>query len=927
MAIVNNESIIQEFITESREHLEKIEPDLLLIEKEGKKADPEIIHRVFRAIHSIKGAAGFLGFEALKNLGHGLESVLMLIRDGELEPTPEIVDALIKSLDKLQIMVDDVYVSNDIDYHEESKMLDAILSKNSQEGVSSDEPVNESPLTASLIEQFSVTSQAIESEKKQGKYLFILSFSLDESFSKKYENPLLFIELLESIGTALDIVLNIDDCPDFDTCLSSDLKVQCLYASVLEGDLIAEGLGLSDLVVTPLKEEKASPVVEASLPESISEDVEPALASESKNSLASATKGNKAELAETIRVRTDLIDKLMNLAGEIVLVRNQLSRIFRNEAGQIKGLEPVLRTLDVATTDLQESITKTRMQPIGNLFSKFQRVARDLSKQMGKQIILESEGDDVEIDKSVLEALSDPMTHLIRNACDHGLEMPEDRQKAGKPPEGKILLKALHEAGQINISISDDGQGINEKRVLAKAIERGLIQPDEAEKLPKEEIANFIFMPGFSTNEEVSDVSGRGVGMDVVRTNIEKLGGNITIKTDSGKGTTITLRLPLTLAIINALTVGVQDLRYAIPQLNILEIISIKPEDVKKRVEKIGDADALHLRGKLLPLARLSDVLELERTYPLVEEEVEVEKPDKRSRIADRRTNLAVNNPHVLPPVLELEEESEEKTEENLATPENFADKRSDNERRKSSGAYNVIVLKAGNYEYGLIVDQISNLEEIVVKPTSLYAKGAVCFAGVTILGDGQATMILDTTGIIKYTSFSFSEFKTQEAIRREAVVENEIQIDESKLLKQDVILFNNATEETFAVPLTSVFGLERVRLSEIEQVGKKEFINYRGNSIPLIRLESYLPIRSFPEEQDMAYLIIPKEEIGTGAILASHIINSTSINTELKPAFEEHPGILGIANLGEQLTVFIDIKPILELHSKETQVTAKVGA
>ncbi len=916
MAIVNNESIIQEFVTESQEHLENIEPDLLLIEKEGKNADPEIINRVFRAIHSIKGAAGFLGFEALKNLGHGLESVLMLVRDGELEPTPEIVDVLIKSLDKLQVMMDDVYTSNDIEYHEESKLLDAILGKKPDDG-SGLSSGSGSSLTDSLTEQFSVSPQALQAEKKQGKYLFILNFSLDSSFEEEYENPLRFIEMLESMGTVLDITIEIDDDFDLDTCLTSDLKVRCLYASVLEDDLICGSLGLDQLTATEMKEEVVSPDKEVLSKSEESKNLAEITAKESEPvaTTTNANTGSKSEMVETIRVRTDLIDKLMNLAGEIVLVRNQLSRLFHNnEVTKINGLEPVLRTLDMATTDLQENITKTRMQPIGNLFSKFQRVARDLSKKMGKQVILETEGNDVEIDKSVLEALSDPMTHLIRNACDHGLETPEERQKKGKPPEGKVLLKAFHEAGQINISISDDGQGINQARVLKKAIERGLIQMEDAEKLPKEEIANFIFMPGFSTTEEISDVSGRGVGMDVVRTNIEKLGGHINIKTDEGEGTTITLRLPLTLAIINALTVSVQDLRYAIPQLNILEIISIKPEDVKKRIERIGGADALHLRGKLLPLARLSNVLKLERVYQgqTDGEEALVEQLEKRERISDRRAELATDDPNVLPPV-------------EAAEPSEWAEKRAGEERRKSSVGYNIVVLKAGNYEYGLIVDQISNLEEIVVKPTSLYAKKATCFAGVTILGDGQATMILDTAGIIKYTSFSFSDFKTQEALRKD--VQDEIEESkQSKRTKQDVILFNNSREENFAIPLSSVFGLEKIRLSNIEQIGEKEFIHYRGDSIPLIRLESYLPIRPFPKDLDIGYLIIPKAEFGTGAILSSHIINSTTVNTELRPAFKEHPGIQGIADLGDQLTVFLNFEAVMELHKNDKKLTADAG-
>src|SRR5208337_4773315 len=308
-----------------------------------------------------------------------------------------------------------------------------------------------------------------------------------------------------------------------------------------------------------------------------------------------------------IRVDVSLLDKLMNLVGELVLARNQILQFSTTQ--QDPAFLSTSQRLNLITTELQEGVMKTRMQPIGNIWSKFPRVVRDLATSCGKQVNIEMEGKETELDKTIIESIKDPLTHLVRNAVDHGVETPERRLASGKSPEGHLLLRAFHEGGQVNIEISDDGAGIDLERVKQKALEKGLITPDQAARLSDRELLNLLFLPGFSTAEKVTNVSGRGVGLDVVKTNIEKIGGTVDIQNRVGHGTTVKIKIPLTLAIIPALVVTSGGDRYAIPQVSLLELVRLEGEQARKGIEMIHGAPVYRLRGKLLPLAYLDQQL------------------------------------------------------------------------------------------------------------------------------------------------------------------------------------------------------------------------------------------------------------------------------------------------------------------------------
>ena len=343
-------------------------------------------------------------------------------------------------------------------------------------------------------------------------------------------------------------------------------------------------------------------------------------------------------LAETsIRVSVNLLDQLMNLAGELVLSRNQLLQTI--SSGAVHEAEAVGQRIDLVTSELQGAIMLTRMQPIGNVLGKFPRVVRDLAKKLGKEVELTLIGKEVELDKTIIEAISDPLTHLVRNSVDHGIESPEQRRAQGKDPRGTVVLKAYHAAGQVVIEISDDGRGIDGDQLTTVAVTKGLISADQAKLMSAKERINLILLPGFSTAPKVTDVSGRGVGMDVVKTNLDQLGGTIEIDSVVGKGTSISIKLPLTLAIIPCQIIMTGDERYAIPQVNLEELLRIPAAQIKERVERVGDAEVVRLRGTLLPLIRMADVLGIERTY--YDEDQASARSDRRRNIADRRSRTS----------------------------------------------------------------------------------------------------------------------------------------------------------------------------------------------------------------------------------------------------------------------------------------------
>lgn len=872
MSSLTDESIISDFVTESREHLAAIEPDLLAMEQEGARVNAEVVNRVFRAIHSIKGGAGFFAFERLKALSHAMESVLMQVRDGKLQVAPDIMDVLLGSLDRLKAMLDDLDTSEAVPCDQEMAALKGIL-----EG--------QGAMSGQLLKgqegerTFDLDAEDVRSALRRGMNLFHATAYLKRDIKDKGFTPLSFLNNALSVGTCLDAYVDVMAIADLGACLEQDLPVTLLFGTVLESDLAALALKLPVDQVRLLDMKALKAQLKAATPGSApsTAEVAPEAAPEDPAPEERATaKGPREAGPETLRVRMDLLTGLMNLAGELVLGRNQLIRAVGGHQRDIPGLTPILQNINQVTTEMQEGIMQTRMQPIGTVFSRFPRIVRDMSRQLGKQIEVQVQGAEVELDKSIVEMLVDPLTHIIRNCVDHAIETPEERKKARKAPGGALFLNAYHEGGQVNIAISDDGRGIDAQKVLAKALAKGLVTKAQAAEMSEREIVALIFAPGFSTAEQVSEISGRGVGMDVVRTNVERLGGHVDVETEVGAGTTVRLRLPLTLAIIPSMIVGVGRQRFAIPQVNVVEFVWVKAAEVVQRIERVQGALVLRLRDKLLPLIRLSDVLGLPRTY---KDPGTGQLREDRREVGDRRGPEA--------PV-------EDRTDRRQ-------DWRSD---------HNIVVLRVGHNAYGVIVDELFDIEEIVVKPLSGYLQGLKCFSGATILGDGRVIMILDATGLATAGELRFTDLQAEEKKRAE---EERKAAAFKASRRRSVILLEGGGGERFAVPQDHVLRLERLEPADIERIGEREFVEYRGEGLPLVRLDRHMPVRPLPEGRSDVFMVIPRAP-GSSAgqrppagILISAILDALDVEVELKAVDFQAPGLLGSAVVGDHLTLFLD--------------------
>jgi two-component system, chemotaxis family, sensor kinase CheA len=862
---IHDEELILEFVIESRDHLAGIEPDFLKLEQCLDDIPSELINRIFRAIHSIKGASGFFGLTALKNLSHVMESLLMMVRDGQMQVCPPMIDLLLQGVDCLRTMLEDVSQSESVPYEDLVSGLNAYISGENSGG--NDRGIQGESNRIMVSENQSLVNWNVSSEEwtqwqNNGHHFFEIILQQQDT------TPLKEVVLNQKLSEICKVGQIVASTPEtlasqfaaYKKVKKTQGNISILFASVLERDLLVSGLGLEESAIqshvfSPIQTETETtpePSAELNPPESQSEHTQ-LLKEPAPRKVPTSSPVENSVNTETVRVKVDLLNRLMDLAGEMVLSRNQLLRVFEKDLADIDGLASIMQNVDLITTDLQEHIMQTRMQSISGVFGRFPRVVRDMSNLLGKQIQLDMSGEEVELDKSILEKLTDPLTHLIRNCCDHALETSAERLKMGKAPTGTISLKAFQESGQINIAIKDDGRGIDHEKIARKAIANAVISENELKRMSTQEIVQLIFMPGFSTAEQVSEISGRGVGMDVVRTNIEGLGGTISVETMVGKGTQILLRLPLTLAIIPSLIVGVAQHKFAIPQVNLVELVCIRAEEAANRIEKVGSVPVLRLRGNLLPLVKLSEVLKV------------------KTEIFD------------------------------FALP-------TETHSQAFSKDEHLLVLKSGAVQYGLIVDEIFDMEEIVVKPLSSVLKNCRCFSGATIMGDGKVAMILDTNGIIQNSGLSFHDVEQEKS----KLIDSQ-SFENTKSLRQSIITFNVSEDEIFALPLESVLRLEKLSMDKVERLGNKEFISYRGNSLPLVRLEKQLPIKGLDPELEDAYLIIPKVGNGAAGIITSRILDTIETEIRLENAYMDHPGVQGVTIIQDRHTLLIEPEGFLK--------------
>lgn len=805
------DDLLTEFLTETAESIEVVDNELVTLEKDPN--NKEILGNIFRLVHTIKGTCGFLGLPRLEGVAHSSENVLGKFRDGDIEVTPDSITVVLESLDRIKEILAELETTGIEPQGDDSELvgrLDAIISGGGAPSA---------PAAEQTDEQVAEPVQSSEPEPAAA--------GAEEAGDLK-----------------LDIVeLDADRQKELD-----DLEAAWQAA----GDDVEEE-GASEEVA------EADPVVEAV------EEVAPAAAPEPVAAQAEAAEpGAKAEPSlanQSIRVSVDLLEDLMTTVSELVLTRNQLMQMVRRQEGS--EFTVPIQHLSQCTTELQEGVMKTRMQPIGNAWNKLPRIVRDLSKDLGKQIDLEMRGADTELDRQVLELIKDPLTHMVRNSGDHGIEGPEDRKAAGKSETGKIVLNAFHEGGHIIIEITDDGAGLNVDRIKAKVLENGLATEAELAEMSDQQIHRYIFHAGLSTAEKVTNVSGRGVGMDVVRTNIENISGTVDVVSTAGKGSVFTIKIPLTLAIVSALIVECRGERFAIPQLNVLELVRASQES-DNRIEEINETPVLRLRDRLLPLIQLSDVLALE--VPAVQE-TKVEAVD--ADVSDEQV---------------LDADPEVQT--------------ADASKKRPADAF-IVVSQVGNFTFGIVVDRVFDTEEIVVKPVAPILRDLSMYSGNTILGDGSVIMIIDPHGIAVNVSDTLAS--TSNGDEADGVA---AQADDQR---SSMLVFRAGDDSPKAVPLALVARLEEIDVEKIEISGGQAMVQYRGALMPLVKINDLYDLK---EEGRQPMLVFADENKSMGLAVDEIVdIIEQNLNVELS---NDSPGLMGAAVIAEHATEIIDVSHYL---------------
>lgn len=580
------QEILEDFLIEAFEMIEQLDQDL--VELENRPEDLELLNRIFRVAHTIKGSGSFLNFSVLTHLTHHMEDVLNKARHGELTITPDIMDVVLESIDFMKKLLNairdtgtDANTGLDSDIANVVARLDAISKGESPQDIPASQesstaqeaPQSQAPQEASNNAQEEVDYSNMSPEEVEKEIERLLNQRQEEDKKKREEK--------RAKGELQDIQApsEIEQTPNTTPAAKAP-----------------ESQKQPEVNATPAKQTEAKPQIKPR--------------QEENKTLATSVE-------QTIRVDVKRLDSLMNLIGELVLGKNRLIKIYNDVEERYEGekfleeLNQVVASVSMVTTDIQLAVMKTRMLPIGRVFNKFPRMVRDLSRELGKNIELVISGEETELDKSIVEEIGDPLVHLIRNACDHGIESKEERIAAGKKEQGTVELKAYNEGNHIVVEITDDGKGMDPATLKAKAIEKGIIGEREADTMTDREAYSLIFKAGFSTAKVVTNVSGRGVGMDVVKTNIEKLNGIIDVDSTYGEGTTLKLKIPLTLAIIQSLLVGVQEEYYAIPLASVIETVRISQDEIYT----VENKSVLRLRNEVLPLVRLADIFGVDSVF------------------------------------------------------------------------------------------------------------------------------------------------------------------------------------------------------------------------------------------------------------------------------------------------------------------------
>ncbi len=808
------DDLLNEFLTETFESLDVVDMELVKFEQDPNNS--EILDNIFRLVHTIKGTCGFLGLPRLESLAHASETLMGKFRDG-VPVTQDAVTLILGSLDRV-------------------KEILAELESNETEPDGNDED---------LISQLDILA-GIGDGAAGGA----------EAVSPAPSNE------LEDVAEA----------PTVDDAGSGD-QIKIVQRELKAGEVTLDDLerafqeaeGPEDMGPPPVPDTFKSSEPEEKTPELDPTPVAVVKKSKKEEKKAAKSGADKKEVSvqnQSIRVNVDTLETLMTMVSELVLTRNQLLEMVRRHSDS--EFQVPLQRLSSVTAELQEGVMKTRMQPIGNAWQKLPRIVRDLGNELDKKIELVMKGAETELDRQVLELIKDPLTHMVRNSADHGLETTQERIDAGKPELGKITLEAFHEGGHIIIRIAEDGRGLNTEKITQKIIENGLATDSELEALSEEQIHRFIFHAGFSTAALVTSVSGRGVGMDVVRTNIELIGGSVDVKSKAGEGSVFSIKIPLTLAIVSALIVESNGEKFAVPQLNVVELVRAQAGS-DHRIELINDTPLLRLRNKLLPLVKLSKILDIPSSTSVDNDGSPAISVDSIVDAADLETAVDGDD-SVDAPEAETGEEG-------------F-----------------IIVTKVGEKTFGIVVDRVFDTEEIVVKPMSYRLRDNNLFSGNTILGDGSVIMIVDPNGVAnKISGESFHQDKSE-------VVESETAtMSGSQIIS--ILLFKAGSGEPKAVPLSLVTRLEEIEVNTIESSNDRDLVQYRGKLMPLVYVDDDAKVK---ESGRQPILVFTDDDHAMGLVV-DEIVDIVEERLDIEVEAMK-PGMVGSAVIRDVATEVIDI-------------------
>ena len=946
----------QVFIEESMDHLSTIETDLLSMEERGKNIDEELVNKVFRTVHSIKGGSGFLGLSRIKSLSHEMETVLGVIRSRKLVPSAEVIHFLLLASDALEYMICHLDESDNVDISQhiealnsltlvtDEKKVDASLMEDSSKFPESRQDIFEGSAEKKDIQEelkgFSseVTAETIRITSDDGSVLF----SLEPSFTAtaRDENKTIFFiekkldslaENLKEAGADDPAVQGfLKEIEDYGTVLQSRIETEYLLRGAQTAGVpfllivFASVLALEDLQVLfevdvglihqitgePASAQKTlNPSLSSSesiVPEPPPEETVPLISPVESVPVPEDSVPIKATGKTEISLRVDLklLDSLMTLAGELVLSRNQLLQALSSK--DIHATEIVGQRIDLITSELQQTVMFTRMQHMARVFDRFPRLVRDLAGKLGKDVKLTMQGRQVELDKTLLEAVTDPLIHLVRNAIDHGIESPETRVSQGKKPAGHIFLRAFHEAGKVNIDIADDGRGMDANLLADRAVSLGVITEERARGMSDREKLNLVFLPGFSMASKVTDLSGRGVGMDVVKNNMNAIGGQVDIESQLGIGTRFMIKVPLTLAIIPSQIVVAEGERYAIPQLNLEELVRIPANRVREKIEYVGDVQVVRLREALLPLVRLTDVIGLDRTY--VCDVSGLRKKDQRRNIADRRSPrhdvwVEPSGMAAASGDLKIDPSEDLSTTRDTNPPVNHRTDR----RYRATSALNITVLSTGSLKYGLIVDELHDSEEIVVKPLGRHLKQCKAYAGATIMGDGRVSLILDVANIAEMVGvFPVEEEDISRLIRQTRGKAS--RLHEKKV---SLLTFMGGAEEQFAVPLDQVVRLEKVASKEMETIGQMRVVQSRGKTLPLFSVDEVIAVAPLLPLDNFIVIVFECNEREVG-LLCSGPVDAVNTDNKIDERTLKKKSVSGSIVINDHTTMVINIMEMI---------------